>query len=67
MAKVLLAIKGVYINNVDEKGWSPLFWAAEKCDLETVKLLVEANADLNLRSFNSRQWTALDRAVAFRN
>jgi hypothetical protein len=47
---------------VNEKKWSLLFHAAEDFSLEDVQTLVEANAELNLRSINKR-WTALDRAI----
>lgn len=41
-----LVSSGVNVNQVDERGWAPLNFAARKGDLYMVKLLVEGGADL---------------------
>jgi ankyrin repeat protein len=39
---------GVDINQSDEKGWTPLHYAVDKCDLKLVNLLLEYGADKSL-------------------
>ena len=48
---------GVNINAKDNDGWTPLMIAADKGDVETVRLLIELGADVNL--LNSDGETAL--------
>ncbi len=59
-----LIVKGEDINKYDEWGWTPLLWAVYYGHLETVKLLIEKGANVNVRTMNdfkdvSKNGTAL--------
>jgi ankyrin repeat protein len=45
---------GADVNQADEFGWTPLMRAALNGRLETVKGLVDAHADLNVKATNGR-------------
>jgi len=52
MLKVLIA-NGANVDAVDKhRGWSALFWAVAQFNTEAVKLLVDGDADVNLRDQN---------------
>ena len=46
----ILKNKKTNINAKDKDGWTALIWASCKGDLETVKLLIDNGADINLIS-----------------
>lgn len=50
------------VNSVDLTGWTPLMYAVEAENAEAVELLLQANADVNIRSNNNE--TALSLAAA---
>ncbi|XP_072911221.1 transient receptor potential cation channel subfamily A member 1-like isoform X2 [Hemitrygon akajei] len=55
------------VNNRVEATVTPLWLACTRGDLETVKLLIDMGADVNLRSKNKQGQTLLHRAVCFGN
>jgi len=57
--RILLAA-GAHVDDRDGAGWTPLFNAALKVDLEIVEALLSGGADVNARSSNG--WTALKEA-----
>lgn len=56
--------QGVNVNVVGKGGWSPLIHATYQSYLDTVKLLVEAGADIN--AFHGK-WNAFMYAVKYKN
>jgi len=59
-----LVEKGADVNAADVDGNTPLIAAAEKDDVQTVRLLVKRGADL--AHTNDNGWTALERALSYR-
>ncbi|XP_062900725.1 uncharacterized protein LOC134344584 [Mobula hypostoma] len=55
------------VDNCIEATVTPLWLACTRGDLETVKLLIDMGADVNLRSKNKQGQTLLHRAVCFGN
>lgn len=43
---------GVEVNCINENGWSPLVMAAFNQHLDTIKVLIDAGANVNHQSFN---------------
>ena len=60
----LFVARGADVNASDVEGNTPLIAAAEKDDVETMKLLVKHGADM--AHTNENGWTALERAVTYR-
>lgn len=55
--KHLVEEKGYDVDEIDSKGYTPLFCAVEKSDLEMIKYLIEKGADVN--AYNKNGATAL--------
>jgi ankyrin repeat protein len=47
------------INLSETQGWTPLHWVCRNGDVDTVKLLINSEADLQ----SMRSWTPLDVAI----
>jgi hypothetical protein len=60
--KGLLA-EGANINEQDEQGWTALHWSAGKGDVDTVKLLLEQQADVTLTGRDNRTAFMVARAA----
>ncbi|MEI0843944.1 ankyrin repeat domain-containing protein [Brachyspira pilosicoli] len=60
---ILLDKDASNINDVDNKGNTPLHWASMKDRADTVELLIENGADIEAKDIDN--WTALHYAAAF--
>jgi len=40
--------KGADVNSTTDRGWPLVFWAADSCRLDTLKMLIDAGADCNV-------------------
>ena len=56
-----LLAQGADVNAKDERGWTPLYWAAYMGKTEVVKLLIDQGADVTIKA--NDQNTALHQAV----
>lgn len=61
--EILLDVDASNINDVDNKGNTPLHWASMKDRPDTVSLLIENGADIEAKDVDN--WTALHYAAAF--
>ncbi|MBW5398364.1 ankyrin repeat domain-containing protein [Brachyspira pilosicoli] len=61
--EILLDVDASNINDVDNKGNTPLHWASMKDRADTVSLLIENGADIEAKDVDN--WTALHYAAAF--
>ena len=52
VVKYLVSIKGLHINEGDEKGWSATHWSSSMGDTAMLEILVLAGARLNIRTVN---------------
>lgn len=60
---ILLDVDASNINDVDNRGNTPLHWASMKDRADTVLLLIENGADIEAKDIDN--WTALHYAAAF--
>lgn len=61
--EILLDVDASNINDVDNKGNTPLHWASMKDRADTVALLIDNGADIEAKDVDN--WTALHYAAAF--
>lgn len=55
------------INAQDSLGWTPLHWASKYCNLETLRLLLEAGANVAIRNNKNELASDLARNEAIKN
>jgi ankyrin repeat protein len=65
MAQLVWNLGGFNVNDIDNKGWNPLMYAAREGDLESAKLFLSFGADPTYRSPNL-SITAADLAMGVR-
>lgn len=54
IVRYLIGLKGICINQVDSNGYTPLMKAVIQCKFEVVKLLLQHNADIYIRSMGEK-------------
>lgn len=59
-----LISKGANVNQTNKYNWSPLMYAANYGNMETVQLLLDAGADIN--AVNNKGWNALQVAKEYK-
>ena len=47
--RILLESEQIIVDVTDDGGWTPLIWAVEHDQIDSVKLLLKRNAEPNLR------------------